>query len=295
MRIQHIAAVLLLSASTIAMPRPAVAAESYDTCAHYIDAVPRVADQQGVWCLRKDVATGQAEGNAIEITANNVTIDCNDFKIGGLAAGNASDAVGIYASGRQNVTIRHCNIRGFRYGITLEGGAGHLVEDNRVDGSLQTGILIYFSGHNMVRRNRVFDTGGYHDGEFDDSLEGYFGIRASADIIDNIVEDVSTTGGAMVYGISTDGSGARIAGNRVGGALQNHSGSGYGINIEKNMVTGVGRQAVVGNRIAADPASGVGIGGPAYSTYDAYCAGNTVANFNTAIESCQNGSGNLSH
>jgi hypothetical protein len=67
---------------------PAQAAESYDNCSGYIDSVPAVIATQGTWCLRKDLSTAQTSGNAIEIAANNVVIDCNDFKLGGLAAGH---------------------------------------------------------------------------------------------------------------------------------------------------------------------------------------------------------------
>ena len=66
-----------------------------------------------MWCLRHDLSTSIVSGQAIDIQANNVAIDCNDFKIGGLAAGNGSMAVGIHALTRQNATVRHCNIRGF--------------------------------------------------------------------------------------------------------------------------------------------------------------------------------------
>src|SRR5690606_20448934 len=108
--------------------------------------------------------TAITSGNAIHIAANNVTIDCNDFKIGGLAAGNASNANGIYAPAKQSATVRHCNVRGFRTGISFldtgtHTGGGHLVEDNRLDNNLEYGI--YVGGENsLVRRNRVYDTGG---------------------------------------------------------------------------------------------------------------------------------------
>src|SRR5690606_9038683 len=139
-------ACLLLAAWWLAAPAPA-RAETSTTCTGFIDSVPAVIGTQGIWCLRRDVSTAQATGNAIEIAANNVTIDCNDFKIGGLAAGDASRANGIYAHNRKNAVIRNCNIRGFNRGILLTGesgtqdrSAGHLVEDNRVDYSLDTGI-----------------------------------------------------------------------------------------------------------------------------------------------------------
>ena len=77
---------------------PALAAESYDNCTGYIESLPASISTQGTWCLRKDLATGMASGNAIEVKANNVVIDCNDFKIGGLAAGAGAGAASRPAS-----------------------------------------------------------------------------------------------------------------------------------------------------------------------------------------------------
>ncbi|MDN5781750.1 MAG: hypothetical protein L0H23_06975, partial [Luteimonas sp.] len=93
----RIFAVLALLASALFLPTSALAAESYDNCSHFIDSVPATISSQGVWCMRKDASTAITSGNAITISANNVVIDCNHFKIGGLAAGNASDAYGILA------------------------------------------------------------------------------------------------------------------------------------------------------------------------------------------------------
>src|SRR5262245_20959189 len=83
---RRLLAALLLSLFVL----PAVAAESYDACAGFIDTVPTTISTQGVWCLRKDLATAVSNGAAISIEANNVTIDCNGFKLGGLAAGPGS-------------------------------------------------------------------------------------------------------------------------------------------------------------------------------------------------------------
>src|SRR5207342_2748301 len=94
-------------------PGLAKAAESYDNCSGTIVSLPATISTQGTWCLKQDLATAITSGAAITINTNNVTIDCNNFKLGGLAAGLGTSAVGIYASGRQNTKVRHCNIRGF--------------------------------------------------------------------------------------------------------------------------------------------------------------------------------------
>ena len=194
------------------MSMTASAAESYDNCTGFIDSVPATIATQGTWCLRHDLSTAMASGNAITINTNNVTIDCNDFKIGGLAAGEASSARGIGATGRLNATIRNCSLRGFLFGIELAGtdGGGHLVEDNRLDQNLLAGISIQGDG-NLVQRNRILDTGGWAV-----SSAVAWGIVGSADIIDNAVEGVSAVGEfAQAWGIEASGRGNEVRGNRI--------------------------------------------------------------------------------
>src|SRR5690606_30319107 len=179
-----LAALVLFAGMAVAVaPGSANAAQSYDNCTGFIDSLPATISTQGVWCLDKNLGTAITSGNAITIATNNVTIDCNDFKLGGLAAGDGSLATGIYAENRQNAAVRHCSVRGFQTGIRLDGGAGHLVEDNRLDNNLYTGIRV--SGdNNRVRRNAVYDTGGGN------GFITSFGIDAEASVVDNTVGGV---------------------------------------------------------------------------------------------------------
>src|SRR4249919_615558 len=109
-------AFLLLGIALLVAPR-AAHAETYNTCTGFITSVPTVITTQGTWCLKQDLTTALTIGVAITINTNNVTIDCNDFKLGGLAAGVGSQVHGIYAANRSNLTVRHCNIRGFYNGV----------------------------------------------------------------------------------------------------------------------------------------------------------------------------------
>ena len=89
-----------------------------------ITAIPATISTQGVYCLKQHESAALASGAAITINVNNVTLDCNEFKIGNLAAGSGTNATGVQASGRINVTVRNCGIRGFRTGVRLRGD-GH--------------------------------------------------------------------------------------------------------------------------------------------------------------------------
>ena len=121
---------------------PAAAAESYDSCFGFIDALPATITTQGTWRLRQNLDTSATTGNMIEIQTNNVTIDCNGFRIRGSGGGPSTTATGIYAAGRLNLAIRRCTIRGFSVGIQVTGGSGYLVEDNLLDQSRFVGITI---------------------------------------------------------------------------------------------------------------------------------------------------------
>ena len=170
------------------------AAESYDNCSAFIDALPAVISTQGVWCLRSDLATKFESGYAITVATNNVTIDCNDFKIGNLAASDANGAAAIYAIHRNNFTVRRCNLRGFGAGVYAAGsGAGVVVEDNRVDNARYYGLYIS-AATGTVRRNTIVDT---------ISTLWATGIHAEGDldIVDNTIDTVESGDAVFTYGI----------------------------------------------------------------------------------------------
>ena len=272
--IRHLLAAACVLGGLGLVPGTARAAQSYDNCTGFIDSVPTTIGKAGAWCLRKDVSTANTSGAAITINANNVTIDCNDFKVGGLVAGDGSLANGIYADNRQNVTVRHCNVRGFYRGIHLTGGAGHLVEDNRLDNNLHTGI--YVSGDNtLVQRNRVFDTGGSPGNNYAS------GITSTADTLDNTVSGVFVDPTINTYSVSAGidalGKGTAVHGNRVRGLVVAGTGIARGILSTASGITIDGNQVTAGSTTA-----GYGILGG----WDAACSNNNVVNYATNYYEC---------
>ena len=275
-------ALLALLGLFIALPAQA---ETFHTCGTIINTVPTVISTQGVYCLTHDVSTAITSGSAIDIQSNNVTIDCNGYKLGGLAAGTSSNATGINASAsRLNVTVRNCGIRGFFYGIDLQGGAGHLIEDNRLDNNLTTGIFV-LGENNRVRRNAVYDTGGFPGNA------AAYGIRVSADVFDNTVSGVfATATNTYPSGIFMVGSGTEARGNLVRGLVVAGAGSAVGI----TSTIGTSGLTLDGNRISATAVT-TGYGIYATGATDSFCAGNTIGKFGTAIAACQDAGGNASN
>jgi hypothetical protein len=261
----------------LAMPTPAQAAQSYDNCTGFISSVPATITTQGTWCLDKDLATSMTAGYAITISANNVTIDCNHFKIGGLGAGAGTEAIGVFAWSRLNATVRNCNIRGFQVGLYFSDGGGHLVEDNSFDGNTLYGILVSSFG-STIRSNLVIDTGGSTAAT--GMAVGIHGANG-ADILDNTVNGVAPTGGnAYAYGIHSGYNGS-VNGNRVRALAPAGTGVAYGI-----FSDGPGRDIIRGNDVQGPGPSvtgGVGIycGSNAATTRD-----NVIAGFETGISTC---------
>ena len=269
---------------------PAPAAESQAGCAGFIDAAPKTIGTQGVWCLRQDLSHSGEYSAAININANNVTIDCNGFRIEGLASASDSFAAGIRADGQENITVRNCGVRGFLWGIRIVGGSGHLVEDNVLDHNFRNGIDFHESAGAVVRRNRVLDTGA---GQNNDSRRG---IRVSGvdgavfEVRDNIVGGVRGTSQYFngVQGISLySASSATVTGNRVAGLVPNGTDrSAVGIALGT-----VDRAFVFDNEVgvASPVADSIGI---SCSQGEAALRGNSARGFETAFSACFDDGGN---
>lgn len=249
---------------------PARAAETFHACTGFIDSVPATITTQGVWCLRRDLSTAISSGAAITIAVNNVTLDCNGFKLGGLAAGNASLAHGVLGEDRQNLTVRNCSIRGFYRGIELPSGAGHLIEDNRFDNNLRSAIS--GTGANIrVRRNAAYDTGGA-------SGTSVTVMLIPGVISDNVVSGAFAPAGYDVHGIYSWGRGSRVQGNHVSGLTPSGGRYAYGIMTYP-------KTPISGNSVVADsPVNGAGIHGAGPTTTP--CQDNLVVGFSQGITSC---------
>src|SRR5262245_31925308 len=137
-----------------------VPADAETTACTAITSAPVTITVQGSYCLTSNISTSLSSGTAISINANNVTLDLNGFKLGGLGAGSGTQAFGIRAYERQNITIRNGIVRGFYVGILLQAASGssisqgHVLEDLVLDQN--TGVGIDVSGRgSAVRRNQV--------------------------------------------------------------------------------------------------------------------------------------------
>lgn len=154
----------LAVAATLAAFLPAVRADETTLCNTYITSLPHTIAAQGHYCFSRNLSTAITAGAAITINTDFVVLDLNNFKLGGGAAGPATETVGILGVNRNNITVRNGNIRGFLVGIRLTApdpalSQNNLVENNVLDGNTNKGIDVRGKS-NVVRNNIVTNTGG---------------------------------------------------------------------------------------------------------------------------------------
>jgi hypothetical protein len=231
-------------------------AETFSTCNHFINAIPTTLSSQGVYCLAQDVSTAITTGAAITVGANNVTLDCNGYKIGGLGGGPATEAMGIRIDTTgggpgDNFTVRNCSIRGFATGLYNFGATAMLVEDNRFDQSRNRAIdLVYPSGF-VVRRNLITDTGG---------AGGTVAIGASGnggEISDNIIRNTFSTDSSVLVIHGGNCAGCTVLRNRILGMSGT---SATGMNFSSTGISAK-QTRVIGNTITLLTGTATGVQG----------------------------------
>jgi parallel beta-helix repeat protein len=82
------------------------------------------------------------------ITANNITLDCQDHKLNGTYYGT----YGIYLGGVSGNTIKNCIIINFIIGIELSSSSNSILTNNRAN-SNDYGIRVDFSSNNILTNN----------------------------------------------------------------------------------------------------------------------------------------------
>jgi len=265
---------------------PAQAAESYDNCTGTITSIPTTISTQGTWCLKGNLGTSITTGSAIVIATNNVTLNCNDFRIGGLAGGVGTNAIGVSAASQLNTTIRNCGIRGFLEGVRISGAsAGALIEHNRLDGNTKAGIVLEGSGH-MVRFNRIIDTGGRPAST---QTDGVLSIADETQITDNTIIGMTVTENeGDVVAITSFGNANEVARNYIAGLVSDDTGVEFGI------VTGNGTASTIHrNQILSFPDNN---GTAISSTADNQCTNNNTTGWDSGIVGCDTlGGGNYSN
>jgi hypothetical protein len=240
-------ALSLLALVAPSLLAPPARAETVNCTA--ITSLPAVITVQGVYCLTGDLSTAMTPGNAIEIQTNNVVLELNGHKLGGLAVGSGTTAYGIFASQRRNITIRNGTVRGFNVGIFLHdffpytSSQGHLVEGIHADLNTAFGILMLGQG-NLVRNNQVVGTGGSTTAA-NVVATGISVSGPDARVLNNDIVDTHATGNASSLAVLVSSApGTVVEGNRIGNPTLPSGGRSYGV-----LVSGSADVLVVDNAL----------------------------------------------
>ena len=254
-----------------------------------ITSVPTTISRGGIYCFKGDIGTNLTSGSAITIAANNVTIEMNGYRLGGLAAGAATEASGISSDSRRNVTVRNGILRGFLRGIEVKGetSASHLYEDLLVDGNRFIGIEIRGSAH-IVKNNRVTNTGPSALGTFESAA-----IRAStfsrSEITGNKVVNVTAGSGSIgSFGIDVrSGQQVEVLNNSVTNIL------GAGTEYQGIVLGSVVDSLIENNRVINTSRGFQGIVGGDFGDQRITCLNNFVDGFLSPILFCDTSIGNV--
>jgi parallel beta-helix repeat protein len=140
-------------------PGPVIRAE-----AQPIPELPYIINEPGSYCLTQNLTHTDRYTNAIEITADNVTIDLGGYSLIGPTTAYNETCNGIYMDMRKNVEIRNGTITNFPYmGIfgdvsdELGEASGYRIISVRVMSTGAEGIVLW-GLHHTVRNCTVTNT-----------------------------------------------------------------------------------------------------------------------------------------
>jgi hypothetical protein len=280
---------LSIALACTALPRVAAAAEDLGTCTATISTVPVVISAPGTYCVNDYLFLPNWSGTAIRIDADDVVLDCNGFELDGHQAEETTQAVGIQATNRHDITVRRCVVRHFHTGLLVTQAypgtsERHLIEDNVFYGNRYAGMLVT-GNDTVIRRNRVLETGvGVPQ------LHDAFGIRTegAVDILDNTVSGIETDsnyGGPSGISVLYNPGGS-VRGNRVRGLRDRNTGIPLGIGVYS---VNADSRVTVRNNILSGTGSGWGLNCRSQSDFfqpDVHARNNTVVGYAIANEGC---------
>ena len=188
-----------------------------------ITSLPYTITSPGTYVLDLSLDYNSSSGAAIQINASNVTVDLDGNSIINLSAGPKTQAVGINAFDRSNITIRNGQILGFFRGVELDGqmefqssATGALVENLRCAFSTDCGVFLTANFNAVIRNCQIYGTGfspgfpgnGNHGIGILDEL-GFGNL-----ILQNIITQVSDTG--IILGPNDLADGSFVTGAPIG-------------------------------------------------------------------------------
>jgi hypothetical protein len=183
-----------------------------------IERVPVRLDDSGCFRLDRNLSLDDPVADtAIAVMTDNVTIDLGGFTIS-TPRDPDGRRVGIYSSERKGLTIRNGTLKGFFYGIRVDGGEGPRIENLHLEANTFRGLAISASDA-TIADNMISETGGTR--VYPDAFAiGIEVIGPGCSVIGNTVVETYAVGIGEGVGISlsSNNAGCSVEKNRVSNA-----------------------------------------------------------------------------
>jgi parallel beta-helix repeat protein len=229
--------------------------------------------------LTADIITPNVPWRCLDITASNITLDCNGYIMQGTGKQAANNYYGISAENVNNITIRNCKTSNWTTGIYLEGVSKSNLLNDSSNGSTFSGIELSNSSNNTIQNSEA-SSGRY--GFFATSSSNYntfLNIRSNNNTRDGIwfwSAYNNTVKNSTLTGNQVDGVTFRAgSGNVVTGSLISHNGAGVFFWCENasNPIACNGEEAAHNNLVTSSEISYNGYG----MRIDNHADNNTIA------------------
>ena len=160
---------------------------SWGVGANNITSCNDIINESAYYVLYSDL---NATGSCLNISANDLTIDCNLHKITGQGVGN-----GIFISNQSNILITNCIIKNFSTGINANSSSITLdynLITNNSKGIFTEGVsYIYGSYYNSIKNNTLYNIENTHSNIIMNMLYNWWGYNTSSEINPTISGNVS--------------------------------------------------------------------------------------------------------
>lgn len=246
-----------------------------------ITSVPFTITTPGIYCLKQnlvnttDPAPAYLAG-AIEIQADNVTVDLNGFTLSNSLAGPANRMNGVVAFHRKDVTLRNGHVDGFANAVLLGGllAQRSTVENISANASNYRGIFVV-GADSVIRDNHITNVG---PGDLDSEATGITLVYSENSVIEgNLVSSIAETAAAFGIGVGFSQT-VSVRGNtiyNIKNAAQTNGISFYSVT----------RAGISDNHLMNNPAGNAGIADLGFSMQIG-CINNAVSGFSPATSGC---------
>lgn len=273
----------------VLLAAPLVARAETNACTT-IDSIPVTISTPGSYCLHSDLTSAVAvDAVMIHIAqTSDVTLDCNGHYLSGaLMTDENRETVhyyGIKVGSSTRVTVRNCNVNGFRNGIIVHRFAdGHarsrdiVLENNGIE---ESAYALYLSGEgtNRVSDNRIGRT----------SVRGIevYAAPGQTVVSGNIVQITGNTSLTGEAGVFSQLGGWLIVDGNLFSDTTGPAGAGTAAAVRLDTFAGIGFQftnnRILDDTFASPTGVAVGVSNPGGYT----CSGNVIVGYGVLPANC---------